>query len=179
MKNKRKGIIALAIVLVLALGIGYAAASTSTININGSAAAVADDFSIIFDETHTITYEKSETTGLTVAGAYTNASTATMTVAGLKKTSDYATATYKVKNASTDLKADITATLSGDITSDNHFTTAITYSTDGTTFSATAPTNVAAGASIYVKVRVNLVKSSSDAIAAKTFTVAITGTATE
>jgi hypothetical protein len=177
MKNKRRGLILLILVLVMTLGIGYAAVSTSTITLNGSASAVKDDFNIIYDTTKAITYSKSSTTGLTVSGEYTSTTVATMTVSGLKVKDDYAEANYAVKNNSSSLKANISASVTTPVTDTQHFSVVLSYSTDGTTYNTTAPTNVAAGAVVYVKARVNLIKSFADDPAAQTFTVTITGTA--
>ena len=179
MKNKRRGLILLILALVMTLGIGYAAVSTSTITLNGNASAVKDDFSIIYDNTKAITTSKSSTTGLTVSGEYTSTTVATMTVAGLKVKGDYAEANYAVKNNSSSLKANIAATVSTPVTDTEHFSVVLSYSTDGTTYSTTAPTNVAPAAVVYVKARVNLLKAFATDPTAQTFTVTVTGSAVE
>ena len=177
MKNRKKGTNVLVILLICALGIGYAAA-TDIININGSASAIAGDFVIEFDTAHTPETTKTGTNTAVVA-SYTNADIAVMTVTNLQKVNDAATAVYKITNNSSALKANITTNLTGDIVSDTHYSVELTYSTDGTTFNTVLPTNVAAGASVYVKAEVKLLQAFADAAAAKTFTIAVTGTATE
>lgn len=177
MKNRKKGTIILVILLICALGIGYAAA-TDVININGSAAAIAGDFVIEFDTGHTpATTKVGDSTD--VAASYTNADTAVMTVTNLQKVNDLATAVYKIDNSSSTLKADITAALTGDAMSDSHYGITLTYSTDDTAYSTTAPTDVAANSSVYVKVEVKLLQAFAEAPAAQTFTVTVTGTAAE
>ena len=108
MKNK-KTIIALTILLaVLALGIGYATITNITLNITGSAAATAsgDNFKVKFDSTVT-------PTGTNATGTITGDRTAEITVSGLTTRGNAATATYTVKNESTDLGATLSANVTG------------------------------------------------------------------
>ncbi len=179
MKNKRKGLILLAVVLVLALGIGYAAA-TDTINIGGNAAAVADDFSIAFDIGHTAVTNKTDIS-IAVSASYTSADIAAMTVSGLQSAGDFGSAIFKVNNASAALSAKNIATkVTGDATSNAHFTIAVTYATtENGTYSATPPTSVAANQVFYVKVTVTLNSVTADAITAQAFNVEITAEASE
>lgn len=172
MKNKRKGLIALVLFLVLAIGIGYAAASTDSVAINGSASAVAGSFDIQFVTTGQVTTATHGTATITAAGAYTSVDVATMTVSGLKAVGDYATATYTIKNASTDVNADITAAVSTDVADTTHYKVTVTG----------GATAVAPNATTTVTVKVELLKAFSDettANAVKTFTVTATGTAAE
>lgn len=123
MKSK-KTIIALTILLaVLALGIGYATISNVVLNISGSAAASADasNFSVVFDQTKT-PVGSTTVSGANASGTFTDAKNATMSVSGLTTAGQSATVTYTVKNTSTDIKANLSATVNNTGANANYFT---------------------------------------------------------
>ena len=172
-QKKKKGLIALVILLVVAIGVGFAA-SQDAVNINGTASAVATDFDIQFKTDAAITTQKSAGDTIVVSGAYGNDGNAdaTMTVSGLKNKNDYAEATYTIINKSTDVNADIKATVSSDVEDKDHYKVEVTGGADG----------VAPDATTTVTVKVTLVKAFADDTTAKTaksFKITATGTAAE
>lgn len=172
-QKKKKGLIALVILLVVAIGVGFAA-SQDTVNINGTASAVATDFDIQFDTNASITTQKSAGDTIVVSGVYGSDGNAdaTMTVSGLKNVNDYAEATYTIVNKSTDVNADITATVSSAVEDAEHYKVETTGGAKG----------VAPGKTTTVTVKVTLIKAFADdttAKVAKSFKVTATGVAAE
>lgn len=174
MNKKKTGLIALVLFLIVAIGIGYAAASSQSVTINGTASATTGDFSIIFDKTKAVTTSKEGSDSINVVGAYgDNDTTATMTVKNLKAAGDKAIATYTVKNASTQLKANIKALVTADTKDTSHYKVTVTPTTD---------TPVEHGQTTEVTVTVELIKAFADEVKASqevTFTITATGEAAE
>ena len=98
------GVLVLAIILV---AVAYAAITSTQLNINGTGNATANqsNFKVEFIGTPT-TGGKGTTTATIDSSVKTNG---TVTVNGLTAKGDEATATYTVKNLSTDLSADLSA----------------------------------------------------------------------
>ena len=104
MKN-RKTFVGIALLLVvLVLGIAYAAI-TDSLKITGSATTAIDDanFKVVFTGETT----PATTTDGVTAAATADTKEATLTVTGLTAKGQSKTATYKIKNGSLDLKADV------------------------------------------------------------------------
>lgn len=168
MKSK-KTIIALTILLaVLALGIGYATISNVVLNISGSAAASADasNFNVGFDTS--ITPVGTATVG-TAEGNYTDTKNATMTVSGLTTAGQSATVTYTVKNTSTDIKANLSATVNNTGANANYFTVSDPVFGE---------TSINANDSTTVAITVTLNQTPIDDVSAN-FSVALTATPAE
>lgn len=96
------------IVAMLLLGIGYAAIQNITLNIAGTAAAdpSQENFKVMFSGTPTVSDSTYVTAGIT------DDINATINVSGLTKKGEIVTATYTIQNTSTDLTADLSATVS-------------------------------------------------------------------
>ena len=102
---KRSTVLLIAILaVVMALGVGFAAITSTQLNITGNTTATPDqaNFKVKFlEETQVSDPGK-------VTAEVTGDTTATINVQGLSAKGDKVTATYKVKNLSDDLSADIT-----------------------------------------------------------------------
>lgn len=162
MKKRKTFTIMAILIAVLILGVGYAAISNITLTVNGTANIKADaDFSVVFDTSHTVGLSDSNSTVTiggnsyaVVAGAYTNTETATMTVY-LDKDHTSVYAIYKIHNASTQLAASLTPSVTqvaspnttyfGTIGADIYTDAACTTALSG---------NLAAGSDAYLKVTV-------------------------
>ena len=101
---KRSTVLLIAILaVVMALGVGFAAITSTQLNITGNTTATPDqaNFKVKFlEETQVSDPGK-------VTAQVTGDTTATINVQGLSAKGDKVTATYKVKNFSADLSADI------------------------------------------------------------------------
>lgn len=178
MNKKNRGLVALVLLLVIAIGVGFAAASQDTLSIKGTASA-ATDFDIQFSNiSNDITTDKTTRDDaadqIEVDGAYTDKDNATITVSNLKHVNDFASATFTVVNKSTDVAAKVEAAVTSAIADTTHYKVEVTM--------GAGATNVAAGASTTVTVKVTLIKAFVDNDEAKTeqsFTVTVTGTAIE
>ncbi len=180
MKKKNKGLLILVLLLVVTIGIGYASTITDSVNITGTAQADTDfdiQFSNVSSDIVTNTGQTATTTNdeLKVEAAYTDVDNATIKVTGLKYVGDYGEATFTILNKSTDLKANIEASITSAIADTTHY--------EVTTTMATGANSVAAKTgSTTVTVKVKLIKAFDDTEKAKveqTFTVTATGTAVE
>lgn len=182
MKKKNKGLLILVLLLVVTIGIGYASTITDSVNITGTASADTDfdiQFSNVASDIVTNTGNEDNTsstnTDKKVEAAYTDVDNATIKVTGLKYVGDYGEATFTILNKSTDLKANITASIKSAITDTTHY--------EVTTTMGTGSDSVAAkSGSTTVTVKVKLIKAFDDTDKAKTdqkFTVTATGTAVE
>ena len=101
---KRSTVLLIAIIaVVIVLGVGFAAITATQLNITGNTTATPDqaNFKVKFLE-QTVVSEPSK-----VTAQVTGDTTATINVQGLTAKGDKVTATYKVKNFSADLSADI------------------------------------------------------------------------
>ena len=101
---KRSTVLLIAMIaVVMILGVGFAAITSTQLNITGNTTATPDqaNFKVKFLE-ETVVSEPSK-----VTAKVTGDTTATINVQGLTAKGDKVTATYKVKNFSTDLSADI------------------------------------------------------------------------
>ena len=101
---KRSSVLLIVIIaIVMVLGIGFAAITATQLNITGNTTATPDqaNFKVKFLE-QTVVSEPSK-----VTAQVTGDTTATINVQGLTAKGDKVTATYKVKNFSADLSADI------------------------------------------------------------------------
>ena len=108
---KRSTVLLIAILaVVMALGVGFAAITSTQLNITGNTTATPDqaNFKVKFlEETEVSDPGK-------VTAEVTGDTTATINVQRLSAKGDKVTATYKVKNFSDDLSADITLAIGND-----------------------------------------------------------------
>jgi len=109
MKTPKTFLLLSVVVAVLILGIAYAAIQDVTLTVNGTATASPDqdNFTVKFANPSEITGDGSGS--LTVDSDITKA---TLAVSGLKKVGDQVTATIDVVNTSTDLGANLVASVS-------------------------------------------------------------------
>ena len=162
MKNRKALIVTVLIVAVLLLGIGYAI-SNQELFVSGNATANAGDFLVKFDDTVAVATSGDGTS----SGTITDATTATISVDELSKVNEEAVVTYTVKNASTDLSANLTAE--------------VTTNSNQTYFTVTselADYTIAAGDSTTLTVKVKLVKAALEAQSAN-ITVKLTASAAQ
>lgn len=103
MKRTNKIILIAIVSVVLLLGIGYAAIQNVTLNIQGTAKAdpSQSNFKVMFTGTPTASDSSK------VVATITNDTNATIDVSGLTSKGETVTAIYTVKNASTDILADL------------------------------------------------------------------------
>lgn len=111
MKGKKTFIGLALFVAVLVLGIGYALVSSQTLNINGEAKAgeAEIDFPVMFDDSKEIVVSDTDKVEASIDLTDSNKRTATINVSGLTAIGDKVTATYAIKNESTDLAALLSA----------------------------------------------------------------------
>lgn len=168
MKNRKTLITLGVIVAVLMLGVGYAVISDINLSINGNATATTSDenFKVVFDNSATTVSDDTKVTATVDKGQLT----ATMTVTGLTTTGDTATATYTIKNNSTELSA-LVSQDSTKITNDNKTYFDITTNWEETT--------LAHGGSKTVTVTVKLIKTPATEDQTATFTIPFVAKAQE
>ena len=165
--KKRKTFIAMALIIaVLVLGVGYAAINNINLNINGTANITANaDFDVAFDTSHTPSV-------VNASASYTNATNATVTV-DLDSEKTTATAILKVDNNSTELSANLVATV-GEVDVDLEKYAEITTELCSDAACGTALTGVVTKeTSAYVKVTANLKKNPAQDVKNKTFSVSL------
>lgn len=143
--KKRQLVIALGVIVgILALGIGYAAIATQGFNINGNLSSEVDEnqFKVKFTGTPTV-----DTTGApnaiataTLDATDTNGRTATLNVSKLKAKDEVVTATYTIKNESTDLNATLDSTPFITVPNDDYFAVTTEYGAGGTSLAANGGT---------------------------------------
>lgn len=165
--KKRKTFIAMALIIaVLVLGVGYAAITNVNLDINGTANITANaDFVVKFDTGHT--------PSVTNASAnYTGDTNATVTV-NLDSTNKVATAILKIDNNSSELSANLEATV-GNVDADlAKYATITTELCSDATCDTTLSGVVTKGTSAYVKVTANLIKNPAQDVKDKTFSVSL------
>lgn len=165
--KKRKTFIAMALIIaVLVLGVGYAAITNVNLNINGTANITANaDFVVEFDTSH-------EPSVVNATAAYTDATNATVTV-DLDSLNKTATAILKVDNNSSELSANLEATV-GNVDEDlAKYTRITTRLCSDATCDTILSGVVTKDKSAYVKVTVNLIKSPAQDVKDKTFSVSL------
>jgi len=173
--KQRKTLVTLGLVVaILVLGVGYAM-SNIELSINGKVSATVSDenFKVAFDGTPSTTTSSTDVTAEASITADTNNLAAEMTVSNLSTIGDKATATFTIKNSSTDLGADLSAVItqvSG--TYKDYFKVSVNEAWNDTV-------SVAAGQSTTIEVTVELIKTPIEAINDQTFSVAITATPTQ
>jgi len=112
MINNNKLFTVLAIFVgVLILGIGYAALFNVSLNVKGSASASSSDYNFAVRFSGNPSVKKNNDIA-SVSASITGDHSATISVANLTTKGDKASATYTIKNVSTDLSADLSATTS-------------------------------------------------------------------
>ena len=125
---KRSTVLLIAILaVVMALGVGFAAITSTQLNITGNTTATPDqaNFKVKFlEETQVSDPGK-------VTAEVTGDTTATINVQGLSAKGDKVTATYKVKNFSDDLSADITLAIGNN--NEEYFSTTAVLGQDSLT----------------------------------------------
>lgn len=170
--KKRKTFLGMILVIaILVLGVGYAAISDITLNINGTANVTANaDFTVEFDNDHTVVVE----TGAT--GGYTNTTTATMTVALDSKTTTSTSAIYKIDNNSQELNATLSAEVTNDDTDLNSYVTIEKMLCEDAACTTPLTASIAPDASAYLKVTASLTKAPAQDVVNKSFAVTITAT---
>lgn len=168
MSKKAKTILAVVLIAAIVLiAVGYAAISNITLTIQGTATGTGntENFKVNFTGTPTSNINLSvEDPKATATGSITNDKEAVIAVSGLATKDDYGEVTFTVTNASSDLKADIAATVSGGNTDDFIVTT------------SGGGTGILPGASTTVTVRVTLNKTLVDATATSAVKVDLVAT---
>lgn len=166
MRNRKTFIGIVLLIVVLLLGIAYAAI-TDSLTISGTAKATTDDanFKVVFTGETT---PATSTDGVT-ATATADTTSATLNVEGLTTGGQTKSATFKVKNASDELKA-LLAVKTSELTGENaeFFKVTTTIADEDATLDATGETDVT--------VTVELVKTPIEAVSA-TINVELSATA--
>ena len=167
---------------VLVLGIGYAAILDVELDLNGTANINANfDFSVVYDEDHTIQYSTVTGDDASVLGEYVSEDEATMTVT-LDKDNRSLYAIYKVINTSPELSATLEANVDQQITvdaDDNDVTayfnnvTAVFYTTEACT-TELEDNKIAKNGAAYLKVTVSLDELPIEDVVGAEFLVKIT-----
>lgn len=180
--QKRKTFTVIAILLaVLVLGVGYALIADVELSLNGTANIMANsDFSVVYDTEFTPAVSSMGTvtdgtnTQTIVDGAVTNTSTATMTV-WLDSTNKSAYAIYKIDNESTDLAADLSASVTPmNGTGASYFDEPAYEFCADSTCSTPLSGNLEPEQSAYMKVTVGLARAPLSDITGETFSITIT-----
>lgn len=163
--KKRKTFIAMALIIaVLVLGVGYAAITNVNLNINGTANITANaDFKVEFDTKHAPSVGNA-------SASYTDVTNATVTV-NLDSKNTTATAILKVDNNSSELSANLVATVENVDADLTKYATITTKLCSDATCDTTLSGVVTKGTSAYVMVTANLIKNPAQDVTNKTFSV--------
>ena len=112
MSKTSKIILVTIVATCILLGLGYAAITNITLNIAGTASATADSGNFKVRFTENVSVSESAYVTATRTGDHT----ATIAVSGLTSAGQSVTATYEIKNESSDLSADLSVDTSNDNT---------------------------------------------------------------
>ena len=173
MKKKRTLTVVAAVLAVLMLGVGYAAVANDLLYITDASASASPsdaNFVVQFDE------DTDVVAGNNVTADYTDATNATFAVSGLTAKGQTASATYTIKNSSSDLSANLTAAIG---TMTNGATgTEDDKSYFDVSYSFAAPT-ISAGGNTTLTVTVTMLKTPVSEDVSVTFPVTITASAVQ
>ena len=172
MKKKRTLTALAAVLAVLMLGVGYAAVANDILTINGTASATPSDNNFVVE------FDRDTTVGSTdgASGTYTNATTATFSVSGLTAKGQTASATYTIKNSSSDLSANLTAAIGTMTNGEGGNEDDKTYFNVSYSF---ADTTITAGGKTTLTVTVTMLKTPVAEDVSVTFPVTITASAVQ